>query len=236
VATTAQTFLDVSDSGWSAIAAWVGLLIVATAALVAFFQLRLGQRLRAEQAQPYVVIYAEHNEAHPHFIDLIVKNFGATAAHDISITIDPQLTRSAGGEIEDVKGPDHIRTLVPGQEWRTFWDSTIHREELEMPPSYTASIRFKDSRDTQLGPYTFELDWGQIMDRGWIVTYGMHQLAEALRETRDLLKHRGDTRYHHVLAYSGDEHDKRQREWIENRQRERDDEQKDREPAASDEE
>jgi hypothetical protein len=88
-------------------------LLVAVAALVAFFQLRLGQRQRAEQAQPYVVIYAEHNEAHPHFIDLIVKNFGATAARDITITINPPLQRSAGSEVEDVKGPDQIRTLVP---------------------------------------------------------------------------------------------------------------------------
>jgi hypothetical protein len=229
VNSTASTLLDISNSGWSAIAAWVGLLLVAVAALVAFFQLRLGQRLRAEQAQPYVVIYAEHNEAHPHFIDLIVKNFGATAARDISITIDPPLQRAAGGEIEDVKGPSLIRTLVPGQEWRTFWDSTIHRKEMGMPSRYTATVEFSDSRGQKLGPYTFDLDWDQIMDRGWIETYGMHQLAEAVRETRDLLKNRGD--YHHirVLAYSGEERDKREREFWEKRRQEREPEQHERE-------
>jgi hypothetical protein len=226
---TASTFLDISSGGWSAIAAWVGLLLVAVAALVAFFQLRLGQRLRAEQAQPYVVIYAEHNEAHPHFIDLIVKNFGATAARDISVAIDPPLQRSAGGEIEDVKGPDQIRTLVPGQKWRTFWDSTIHREELSMPRRYTATIEFSDSRSRKLGPYTFDLDWGQIMDRGWIETYGMHQLAEAVRETRDLLKNRGDHNHMRVLAYSGEEHDKRGRESWEKRRQQREREQRERE-------
>jgi hypothetical protein len=26
------------------------------------------------------------------------------------------------------------------------------------------------------------MTWGQIMDRGWIETYGMRQLAEAVRE------------------------------------------------------
>jgi hypothetical protein len=218
---TASTLLGISDSGWSAIAAWVGLLLVAVAALVAFFQLRLGQRLRAEQAQPYVVIYAEHNEAHPHFIDLIVRNFGATAARDITIAIDPPLQSSAGGEIEEVKGPDQIRTLVPGQEWRTFWDSTINREDLGMPSRYTATIEFSDSRGQKLGPYAFDLDWGQIMDRGWIETYGMHQLAEAVRQMRDLLKNRGDNNHMRVLAYSGEEHDKREREsWEEFRERE----------------
>lgn len=201
-------------------------MLVAVAALVAFFQLRLGQRLRAEQAQPYVVIYAEHNETHPHFIDLIVKNFGATAARNITITIDPPLQRSVGGEVEDVKGPDQIRTLVPGQEWRTFWDSTIHRKELGMPALYTATIEFSDSRERKLGPYTFDLDWGQIMDRGWIETYGMHHLTEAVRETRDLLKKRGDHNHMRMLAYSGEDHDKRQRKfWEERRQQgEREDE------------
>jgi hypothetical protein len=223
---TASTFLEISNGGWSAIAAWAGLLLVAVAALVAFFQLRLGQRLRAEQAQPYVVIYAEHNEAHPHCIELSVKNFGATAARDITITIDPPLQRSAGGEIEDVKGPNQIRTLVPGQEWRTFWDTTIHREELSMPSRYTATIKFSDSRGRKLGPYTFDLDWGQMMDRGWIETYGIHQLAEAVRETRDLLKNRGDHNHMRVLAYSGEGHDKRERESWEKRRQQREREQR----------
>src|ERR1700726_4504830 len=208
---TLGTLFDISNGAWGAIAAWVGLLVLAAAALVAFSQLRLGQRLREEQAQPYVVTYAEHNETRPHFIDLIVKNFGATAAHDISIAIDPALKRSAGGEIEDVRGPDRIRTLVPGQEWRTFWDSTLHREELSMPSRYTATLTFRDSRERKLGPYIFDLDWDQLMDRGWIETYGMHQLTDAVRDIREVMKNRGDTRHHHVLAYGGEEHDKRQR-------------------------
>lgn len=231
---TASTFLGISNGGWSAIAAWVGLLLAVIAARFAWSQFREARRTRDEQAQPYVVIYAEHNEAHPHFIDLIVKNFGATAARDITITIDPPLQRSAGAEIEDVKGPGQIRTLVPGQEWRTFWDSTIHREELGLPSHHTATIEFSDSRDRKLGPYTFDLDWGQIMDRGWIETYGMHQLAEAIRETRDLLKNRGDHSHMRVLAYSGEQHDKRQRGFWEKRRQQREREQRERERPGED--
>jgi hypothetical protein len=232
---TASTFLDISNVGWQAIAAWVGLLLLAVAAVVAFFQLRLGQRLRAEQAQPYVVIYAQHNEAHPHCIDLIVKNVGATAARDITITIDPPLKRSASAELEDVNGPDQIRTLVPGQEWRTFWDTTIRREELGMPSRYTATIEFSDSRGRKLGPYAFDLDWGQIMDRGWVDTYGLHQLVEAIRDARDALKSRGDRHYMRVLAYSGEEHDKRERESWEKHRQEHERERREREqPGESD--
>ena len=71
-ATTAHTFLEVSSGGWAAIAAWVGLLLLAAAAIVAFFQLRLGQRLREEQAQPYVAISMETTEPDPNAVDLII--------------------------------------------------------------------------------------------------------------------------------------------------------------------
>jgi hypothetical protein len=50
------TLLDISNGGWSAIAARVGLLLILAGAVVAFFQLRDARRLRREQAQPYVVI------------------------------------------------------------------------------------------------------------------------------------------------------------------------------------
>lgn len=49
----------------------------------------------------------------------------------------------------------------------------------------------------------------------------MHQLAEAVRETRDLLKKWGDHNHMRVLAYSGEEHAKREREFSEERRRQR---------------
>jgi hypothetical protein len=209
------TLLNISNGGWSAIAAWVGLLLILAAALVAFFQLQDARQLRREQAQPYVVIYAEPTEADPNAVDLIIKNFGATAAKDIEVTIDPRPQMSAGGSVDDVEVPSLIRTLVPGQEWSTFWDTTFNRKDKGLPSHHTATIRFRDSRNHTLGPYTFDLDWDQILGRGWLVTHGMHQLADAVRDIRDLLKSRGDGNSMRVLAYSGEEHDKRQRERFE---------------------
>lgn len=210
--TTASTFLEISNGGWSAIAAWAGLLLAIAAAIFGFFQFREARRVRSEQAQPYVAIFMEPTEADPNAVDLIVKNFGATAAHDISITIDPPPKSSVNGAVDDVTVPSKISTLVPGQAWSTFWDTTFHRENTGLPERHTATINFKDSRNKQLGPYTFDLDWAQIMGRGWIVTHGMHQLAGAVREIRDEYKHRGDRSYSHVLVYSGDERDRRERE------------------------
>jgi hypothetical protein len=254
----ASTLLEISNGGWSAIAAWVGLLLAALAALYARRQflesketraqqaqeadrIREAQsqeaqhtrdeqaRLAAEEAQPYIVIYAEPTPSHPHFIDLIIKNFGATAAKDISIRIEPPLMRFAGGSGEPVETPSLIRTLVPGQEWRTFWDSTIDTIQLHMD-HHTATVEFCDSRSRQLGPYTFDLDWSHLIHRGWITTRGMPELAEAAEGIRDVLKNwKGTGNAMRVLAYDGYEHDKREREFFEERRQQREREQQERE-------
>jgi hypothetical protein len=218
----ATTLLHISNPAWTAIAAWVAVLLAVGAATVALFQLRESQRLRAEQAQPYVVIYMESTEADQHAVDLVVKNSGATAAKDIQLTIDPAPKISTSEPVEEIKVPSVIRTLVPGQEWRTFWDTTLRRDECGLPRHHTATIEFHDSRGQKLGPYRFDLDWDQVFDRGYIVTYGMHELAGAVREIRDLLKGwKGTGNAMRVLAYSGEEHDKQQREFWEQRRKER---------------
>lgn len=102
-------------------------------------------------------------------VDLVIKNFGATAARDVETTIEPPLQSSINAEVDKVIVPRLIRTLVPGQQWST---------------------------------------------RGYIVTHGVHSLAKALMEVRDLLKgwHATGANALHVLTYNGDEHDKRERE------------------------
>ncbi len=208
------TLLHISNGGWSAIAAWVGLLLAVVAARYAWSQYSAARQTRDEQAQPYVAIYMEPTEADRNAVDLIVKNFGATAARDIAITIEPPLKSSLNAEVDNVNVPSVIRTLVPGQQWSTFWDTTFHRRDRGLPTHHTATIQFKDSRNRTLGPYTFDLDWDAILGRGYIVTYGTHHLAGALREIRDLLKgwRAPGADGLRVLAYSGDEHDKRNRE------------------------
>ena len=209
------TLWHVSNGAWSATAAWVGLLLAVLAARFAWSQFREARRTRDEQAQPYVAIYMEPTEAAQNAVDLIIKNFGATAAREIEITIEPPLNSSINGEVDKVKVPNLIRTLVPGQQWSTFWDTTFRRKDRGLPKHHIATIRFKDSRNRTLGPYIFDLDWDAILGRGYIVTHGMHDLAKALMEVRDTYKQRGDTQYTHVLAYSGEEHDKRERERFE---------------------
>jgi hypothetical protein len=107
---------------WSALGTCVTALVAIIAALFAWRQVREARRLRQEQTQPYVAVTMETSAAAQNIVDLVVKNFGTTAAYDVSVSIDPPPQRSgASGEVEDVSVPKIFRTMIPGQEWRTFF-------------------------------------------------------------------------------------------------------------------
>ncbi|HEX2413715.1 MAG TPA: hypothetical protein VHJ37_00735, partial [Thermoleophilaceae bacterium] len=94
-----------SPEAWAALATWITAAVAVAAGYVALGQLgearhaRLEQaRLRKEQAQPYVMAYIEFSEASTFLVDLVVRNFGATAAHDVALEIDPAPRRSIDEE------------------------------------------------------------------------------------------------------------------------------------------
>lgn len=231
---SAHTVFNISNAGWSAIAACGGLLLAIAAAIFGYRQFGEARRSREEQAQPYVAIYMEPSEADAQAINLVIRNFGATAAQDIHVAIEPPPKQYAG-HVTDLKVPSVIHTLVPGQDWTTFWDTAIARNSDEIPRHHTATIGFKDTRGRELGPYTFDLDWNAIMDRGYLVTYNMHELARAVRDIRDLYRSRGDSGHAKVMAYDGDAHDERERERWERISEEREQERQQREKEQTDE-
>lgn len=86
------------------------------------------QKLREEQARPYVVAYMDPNPSHWGFVDLVIRNFGRTAAYAVQTSFTPELevapfTRLDTGERQTkLSYPKNIPMLAPGQEWRTSWD------------------------------------------------------------------------------------------------------------------
>jgi hypothetical protein len=129
---------------WSALAAWGTATVALIAGGVAVGQLGEARRLREEQAQPYVVAYMEPSVAGAYFMDLVVRNFGTTAAHDVRLRIDPAPRRAAGTR-GDVWPPDSIPVLVPGQEWRTLWDCGA-RVDSGLPDHHEAAISVRTPR------------------------------------------------------------------------------------------
>jgi hypothetical protein len=47
--------------------------------VIAVYQLADARQLRVEQAQPYVAVSMGSDPGQPQFVDLVIKNYGATA-------------------------------------------------------------------------------------------------------------------------------------------------------------
>lgn len=131
---------------WSALAAWVAVVVgIATIIVAGSYakqqvakaqeQIDEARRTREEQAQPNVVMYAEPNEIDWQELEVVIKNFGTTPAYDIVAIVDPPLESLpnglSGNANYKIPVPPSIPILAPGQEWRTFWDSAVERQERE---------------------------------------------------------------------------------------------------------
>jgi hypothetical protein len=220
-----EAFLHISSpASWSAVAACVGVLLALIGGMVAFGQLSEARRLRLEQAQPYVVVSMEGSPAGSWVIDLVIKNLGQTAATDVRLKFTPALQRAAppGSNITAVAIPDSIPLLVPGQEWRTLWDTTQARKDSKLPDEHTVSVTFRDLRGKQsFGPFTFVLDW-KITQRDVVSVHGMHDAAGALQDIRSLLRDWREIsgRGVRVFTRDGDAFDRRNEDEYARRERE----------------
>ncbi|MBG6184690.1 hypothetical protein IWX65_002668 [Arthrobacter sp. CAN_A214] len=174
---------------------------------------KLQRDLLIEQAQPYVVVTMEQSQVGGgRFIDLVVKNYGTTAAHDVKLSIDPHPERAAhkDNELKKAKIPESIHVLAPGQEWRTFWDSVTDRHNSGLPTEHTATVTYLGINQERL-EFTTVLSWKFFESRLWFEIRGMHDLAEATRaidkKLTKVVKHGALS----VHTYDGHfEHDRRQ--------------------------
>lgn len=175
---------------WSALAAWITIAVAFIAGLIALWQVLEARALRKEQAQPYVTAFMEPTAADPQLIDIVVRNFGTTAAHDITMAASPPLQRSGPGgsdNIEDVWIPSVIPILAPGQEWRTFWDFGRVRLDTELPDRHELVASFRDSRGKSL-EIASVLDWSQYKGRRWVELRTVHHAAKALQSIDATMK------------------------------------------------
>jgi hypothetical protein len=201
---------DWAAEEWAAAAEWLTAGVAVAAGVIAVRQLAEARKLRIEQAQPYVAVFMELSRPNAKFIDLVVRNFGATAAVDVEISLDPTPTQAVTDGAE-LWLPDRLPVLVPGQEWRTMWDGTIRRHEAGLPDAYTATTRYKDLQGRP-STFTYELRWEPYFRRGSLVTYGEHDAANALREIRKLMKRWTEgQRGLAVFTRDGDARDERRR-------------------------
>ena len=186
----AASWTDVASAVAAIVAAVAALLTLGVAVVAARYakrqvdgaraQLDEARTLRREQAQPYVVVYAEPSPVDPHFVNIVIRNFGATGAHDVAVTSTPPLTRTnSGGMPEAVALPAAMPFLAPGQQWRTFWDSSPDRLSSDLPDRHDLHITFNDSNGQ---PHTTAavLDWVVFRQRMWMGEKTVHHAAKSL--------------------------------------------------------
>jgi hypothetical protein len=166
----------VSPDGWSALGTWA---IAGVAAVATFFALRHVREARVtleKHAQPNVVAYAALNPEVSQYFDLVVTNCGQTPAYHVKLkfpvlTVTPYENLVTGEHTTELHLPDEITVLVPGQEWRTPWDSAIEREQHRnhndgrdvLGSRFAGTVKFQDSGGNS---YTNRaiLDWNSFRD------------------------------------------------------------------------
>ncbi|MCV7090272.1 hypothetical protein [Mycobacterium interjectum] len=213
-----QGVTQVGSGTWLAWAAWAAILLGVVALVLISRQLKLNRRLAAERTRPQVAMFMEPHPADWHVIELVVRNFGQTAAYDIRFAFPNPLTvaeyeNAADGyaDVVELQLPRELPVLAPGQEWRMVWDSALDRAEIGMgiESRFAGSVIYYDRPDKPRGWRFWEaerpmlqtsvvLDWDALPPVQRIELMTTHDLAKREKQKLELL--RGLLTYFHYAS------------------------------------
>jgi hypothetical protein len=209
---------QVGSSTWLAWAAWAALALGVVALAFTNEQIKRNRKLAAEQSRPHVAMLMEPHAADWHVIELVVRNFGRTAAYDIrfSFTNPPTVAEyenAADGyaNVVELQLPRELPVLAPGQEWRMVWDSALDRAEIgsRIESRFTGSVIYYDRPEQPRG-WRFRrrgrpalqtkvvLDWDALPPVQRIELMTTHDLAKREKQKLELL--RGLLTYFHYAS------------------------------------
>lgn len=209
---------QVGSSTWLAWAAWAALALGVVALIFANRQIQHNRRLAAEQSRPHVAMLMEPHAADWHVIELVVRNFGRTAAHDIrfSFTNPPTVAEYENAsdgyaDVVELQLPRELPVLAPGQEWRIVWDSALDRAEIgnRIESRFTGSVIYYDRPEQPRGWRFWRrgrpaletkvvLDWDALPPVQRIELMTTHDLAKREKQKLELL--RGLLTYFHYAS------------------------------------
>jgi hypothetical protein len=202
---------NLGSGGWLAIAAWAALLLGVVVLLYTHRQVKKNRQLKTAQVRPQVAMYMEPHSSDWHVIELVVRNFGSTAAYDIKLDFVNPPTVAAyednkydgPPEVAELDLPSELTFLAPGQEWRTVWDSAISREELggNIRSRFDGTVTYYDKPrpDRESGVskswnkrQEFEtkmvLDWATLQPVQRLEMLTTHDLAKREKQKLELLR------------------------------------------------
>lgn len=213
-----QGVTNVESSTWLAWAVWAAILLAVVALVFTNRQLKLNRRLAAEQTRPQVAMFMEPHPADWHVIELVVRNFGQTAAYDIRFAFPNPPTvaeyeNAADGyaDVVELQLPRELPVLAPGQEWRMVWDSAVDRAEIGsgIEPRFAGAVIYYDRPDKPRGWRLWQreraplqtnvvLDWDALPPVQRVELMTTHDLAKREKQKLELL--RGLLTYFHYAS------------------------------------
>ncbi len=213
---------DISTSGWTALAAWVAVLVLIAALVYAWRAYRRAREDADELLQPNVAMFMEPAANDWHLVELVVKNFGQTPAYGIRFdwahapTVGKYETvyEDRYVDIVPLNLPAEIPYLAPSQEWRMVWDSALDRRELgetiasRFDGAVTYSNQPKDAQVSKRSRRQFKstavLDWATLHPVERLKLLTTHDLARQEKQKLELLRNLL-TYYHYAASESREE-------------------------------
>ena len=211
-------FTNVGSGTWLAWAAWAAIALGVVALVFTNRQINRNRRLAAEQTRPHVAMLMEPHAADWHVIELVVRNFGRTAAYGIQFSFPNPPTvaeyeNAADGyaDVVELQLPRELPVLAPGQEWRMVWDSALDRAEIGtgIESRFTGKVIYYDRPDMPRGwrfwrrerrpmETNVVLDWDALPPVQRIELMTTHDLAKREKQKLELL--RGLLTYFHYAS------------------------------------
>lgn len=171
--------------GWmsnnSGLAEWGLLAIALFTAIFAVVQVLDSRALRYDQARPYVAV-GMRRVAHG-VVELYVKNFGQTAAHNLQISSNPPLESVSDAESFHVF--DQIPTLVPGEEWATIWETAAYKRSNggKFSNRYSVTLTYEGSNAGKRVNHRedFMIDWSVQLNTTYLDQKTVHDIAKSMK-------------------------------------------------------
>jgi hypothetical protein len=199
---------NVESSTWLAWAAWSALALGVVALAYTNHQIQRNRRLSSAQARPYVAMLMEPHVSDWHVIELVVRNFGRTAAYDVRFAFDnpptvAQYENASDGyaDVVELQLPRELPTLAPSQEWRMVWDSALDRAEIGqgVESRFTGTVTYYDRPEQPRGWRFWQaarrpletkvvLDWDSLPPVQRIELMTTHDLAKREKQKLELLR------------------------------------------------
>lgn len=199
---------DFGSNAWLVWSVWALLALGIVALIFTNYQIRRNRALAAEQIRPHVGMTMEPHVTDWHVIEVVVRNFGRTAAYDIRFefptppTVAAYENASDGyADVVELQLPKELPSLAPGQEWRMVWDSALDRAEIgnAIESRFEGSVIYYDRPDQPRGWRFWKaprkpletkvvLDWDALPPVQRIELMTSHDLAKREKQKLELLR------------------------------------------------